>query len=140
MLAACHAPSTHLDNPGRHTCYLDGVQETRDEVPFRFYGTSRVDVIPAAGTASDGGDAMAEPDFDHQPTSILVTTPVPASRWLFPLDFVLEAVGRIVAPPPDQRVAVAPAPTPPEQVTEPGVRPAGLDALGQRAAAARTWR
>lgn len=135
LAAACHAPSTHLDNPGQHTCYLDGVQETRDEVPFRFYGTSRIDVIPANLNAPQAG-----PDFEHQPTSVLVTTPVPANPWLFPLDFVLEAADRMVSPPQDQTVAIAPTPTPPEQRTEPGVRPAGLDALSQRAAAARTWR
>jgi hypothetical protein len=130
--AGCTGPGTHIDNPAGHVCFVDGRHETATDLPFRYYGTSRVDALPA--------DTKGRPDWDRQPASQVVEHPAPASPWLFPLDFPIELVRRVWSGREDRTVVIELAPTPPEQRVLPEVRPTGLDAVEERARQARIAR
>lgn len=107
--AACNTPGPRLriENPEHHDVFLDGrrVATERDpdapfdpdalpdgiaEVPFRYYGTTRWDVLPTV--TEDSG----VPKFDREPGSAAVTMAPPASPWLFPFDFPAELVDRLL--------------------------------------------
>jgi len=132
LAGSCTGPSTHLDNPGRHVCFVDGRLERRTELPFRYYGTSRVDALPA--------DLASEPDWSLQPSSQAVPMPPPASPWLFPFDFPIELVRRMLLGREDTAVVIALRPTPPELRVQPEIRPIGLEQVDERARAARIAR
>ncbi|MCA8976988.1 MAG: hypothetical protein KDC98_19855 [Planctomycetes bacterium] len=125
-------PATVIANPQQHRCFLDGVQQQRRHVPFRFYGTSRIDVVPA--------DVRGRPDWSRRPGSIAVQLSPPVSPWLFPLDFFAEIYERTANGPGDATVTVAAEPIAPEMQIDPEARPAGIDELNQRAHAARIAR
>ena len=127
--AGCSGPATYIDNEGGHRCYLDGVQERRPKVPFRYYGTSRIDVIPAD---VDGG-----PDWDRRPMTVAVPLPTPANPWFFPFDFLIEAVDRFLHGPGD---VIATIGSPSRPTLDPGIRPPGIEAVNERAHAARIAR
>ncbi|MCA8950933.1 MAG: hypothetical protein KDE27_15625 [Planctomycetes bacterium] len=111
---------------------MDGVRERRPTLPFRYYGTTRIDVLPA-------DRPEGTPDWELRPASIALPQPPPANPWLFPFDFVLEAGGRLFGE--RQFVAtIAPAPTPPELRVERDIRPTGIDQVRARADAARIAR
>lgn len=65
-------------------------QPTHVELPFRYYGASRWDVLP--NVVEDNG----VPVFDARPRSEAVELPAPVSPWLFPLDLPIEAVDRLL--------------------------------------------
>jgi len=130
--ASCTAPATYIDNAEGHTCYLDGVRETRPRVPFRYYGTSRIDVVPI--------DNPNGPDFDRQPMSVTVPLPPPASPWLFPFDFFVEIFERTVHGRGDVVAVLGAPPTPTELRVDPELRPLGIDDVNRRAHAARIAR
>lgn len=60
------------------------------ELPFRYYGATRWDALPQI--AEENG----VPVFDARPRSEAVALPPPVSPWLFPLDFPLEALDRLL--------------------------------------------
>jgi hypothetical protein len=129
--AGCRGPEIRLDNPERHTCYLDGQRESRGVVPFRFYGQSRLDTVPA--------DLPGHPDWHHVPTRQALVLEPPASPWLFPLDFLVEVVSRTFAGPGDLATVVAVAEDPARPI-DPAYPPSNLGDLNRRARAARAER
>ena len=128
----CTAPGTHIDNPAGHQCFVDGQRETKPDQPFRYYGTSRVDALPA--------DVKGRPDWTLQPASQAVEHAAPASLWLFPLDLPLELVRRAWSGRQDQTVVITLPATPPELRVLPEIRPTGLEAVAERALQARNAR
>ena len=132
-LCACKGPALHLHNPEQHPVFVDGTAETRETLPFRYYGTTRWDALPR--------DVDGEADWKRQPASQLVAIPPPASPLLFPLDLPLEffdwlihgkrSVSTTVTLPPNAANS--------EQAPAEGDR-AALGALRQRAQAAREQR
>lgn len=82
--AACHGPSLCVNTDG--DCYVDGCAESRTELPFRYYGTRTIDVLP--------NRTLAPTDFARQPARQAVPVEPPVSQWLFPLDFLGEVVIR----------------------------------------------
>jgi len=133
--AACTGPSLHVDNPGDHPFFVDGVEAKAGTRSFRYYGTTRVDALPA-----DGKDRMARPDWSHRPTSQMVEVPHPATPWLFPLDLPLELLSRVFHGRGDVTavVGVEPSATPPSTATE--TSNLELAAMAERARTARISR
>ena len=154
--AGCRSrgPSLILRNPDGHQVFVDGrrvmrargprnegvqqaepqLQEatvTDVELPFRYYGASRWDVLPRVD--EDNG----VPVFDARPRSEAVALPAPASPWLFPLDFPLEAIDRLFFGPRDLDVIV----TARARANPQGeIRPEEFGELSARARAARSDR
>ena len=126
--AACTGPHLRVENPGGHTVLVDGRVTAARELPFRYYGTTAIDALPAP--RADG-----RPQWAQQPTRTMVPIEPPASGWLFPLDFPLELAARVLLGR-DDRTAVArveAAPAAPDSDAE-------LRALAERAHAARIER
>ena len=126
--AACNTPGPRLrlENPERHAVFLDGRRVATErapdaarapdalpdgvaEVPFRYYGATRWDVLPTV--SEDDG----VPRFDRAPQSAVVALPPPANPWLFPLDFPLELIRRTWSGRRDVVVEVRAAPKEPLQ-------------------------
>jgi hypothetical protein len=84
LLVGCAGPTLQIDNPNEHRVFVDGVEEARPELPFRYYGTVHCDVLPA----------NAPPDSRQQfrglPTRHAVVVAPPASPWWFPFDLPIE--------------------------------------------------
>lgn len=134
--AACTGPATVLHNPKADRVFVDGrevpITEQGQQLPFRYYGTSRWDAEP--------GDVDQLPDWSRQPASAPFDLPAPVSEWLFPLDFPLELLHRAWVGRGDFEVAIDLPPTPPELVVPAEVPPPGLGALVQRGNDARIQR
>jgi hypothetical protein len=133
---ACTGPRLHVDNPDRHRVLVDGVATAappplRLEVPFRYYGTTAVDTLPAAG--ADG-----RPDWGHRPRRTLVPIDAPASGWLFPLDFPIELAARALRGRGDVTVTATVDAAPPPAEGE--LANAERGAVAERARAARIAR
>ena len=93
------APQLAIDNPGEHRLFVDGRELATDEpLKFRYYGVTRWDLLPRVQVEN------GLPAFDHLPASGAVAITAPASPWLFPLDFPLEVVDRLLHGRRDQRV------------------------------------
>jgi hypothetical protein len=154
-LAACKGPALHVQNPERHEVFVDGrrlappdpraealarqrrgdepaAPEGVDVVPYRYYGTTTLDVVPA----DQGGYA----DFAHRPQRAAVAIDEPVTPWLFPLDFPLELLRRVALGAEPTTAAVALPVVPPEQRIDLEIAPADATALGDRARAARIRR
>lgn len=133
----------HLEQPAGQRVFVDGRVETRTELPFRYYGTTVLDALPGdaepAGPHTAGGPRKRA-DFSLRPVRTLVELPPPAEPWLFPLDFPLEVVHWLRHGAPPTRAAVAAAPVPESERVLPGVRPAGIEQVNERARAARVSR
>ena len=129
---ACTGPALHLENPDDHTVFLDGVQTKAGTKPFRYYGSTRWDALPA--------DRDGKLDLAHRPTSQHVEIPPPANPWLFPLDFPLELLSRLVAGRPDTTTTVRVQGPPPEVRTEEEMVKSELPQLTERAREARASR
>jgi hypothetical protein len=130
--AACTGPSLRVDNPGGHTVLVDGVRTNARELPFRYYGTTAVDALPAP--RPDG-----RPDWEHQPTRGMVPIEPPASGWLFPLDLPLELLDRLLHGR-DDRTAHVVVDSAPPPAPDPEAADAVLAALVRRAHEARIAR
>jgi hypothetical protein len=138
-VAACRGPALQLDNPARHRTFVDGVEvsgKQKGKLPFRYYGTTRWDALPADVEQEHG---RFEADWDHLPASETVAIEPPASLLLFPLDFGVELVVRLFGVTGDQTARIAVPETPPEQRVQ-MIQPAAIGALGDRARAARIER
>jgi len=131
--SACVGPRTEIDNPAGHRVFLDGTAVNDESVPFRYYGESRWDALPAD---RPGGD----PDWSQQPSSQPILLPPPASPWLFPLDLPLETLRRVVYGREDVTARITLAPTPANERIESEVAPTGQVDLVQRAVRARLAR
>ncbi|MCR9245612.1 MAG: hypothetical protein NXI31_11310 [bacterium] len=131
--AACEGPRTYIENSGQHRCFVDGRLETRPALPYRYYGTSRVDALPR-----DLPSGL--PDWELQPVSVPIPQPAPASPWLFPLDFFLEALDRGLHGEPRFVATVELPATPNDLRVEDDVRPTGSENVRVRADAARIAR
>jgi len=127
----CRGPEIRLDNPERHTCYLDGQRESRGVVPFRFYGRSRLDIVPA--------DLPGHPDWHRVPTRQALALEPPASPWLFPFASPVEGGSRTFAGPGDLATVVTVAADPTRDI-DPTYPPSDLGDLNRRARAARAER
>lgn len=92
LAAACTGPTLRVDNPDRHVVFLDGVQTRGGVKPFRYYGVTRWDALPA----DRGRGERARADWTRAPTSEEVAIPPPASPWLFPFDLGIELVARVL--------------------------------------------
>jgi hypothetical protein len=126
--AACHGPSLCVATDG--DCYVDGCAESRTELPFRYYGTRTIDVLP--------NRTLAPTDFARQPARQAVPVEPPVSQWLFPLDFLGEVVIRTFWSTPQQSVTVTSAQADNDVIE--GFPPSGIDDLRNRAAKAKISR
>jgi len=148
--AACHSPGPQLtlENPEREQVFLDGRRiltgsETRSEdaapespdstaeLPFRYYGATRWDVLP--NVLLDNG----VPVFDEAPRSVEIEVEPPASPWLFPFDFPLEVLDRALNGRRDTKVTVTARP---KRMIDGEIPPDELGKLSARARAARSER
>lgn len=125
------APSLRLDNPTGNRCFVDGLSTTASVLPFRYYGTTRIDAQPA--------DLGSRPDWDHLPTSHTVEVTPPASPWLFPFDLVVEVARRTFGGTDDATVAVTVDPAPPSARIATGAQPPLVE-FTERALQARASR
>lgn len=132
FLGGCKGPGWHLEtNEADAAIYLDGryVGIGHADVGYRFYGASSMTAVPARGSVRD--DVRA-------PVTTTVRLDPPAPRWLFPFDFVLEALRRgFATATPAEAILTLPAP---ETTLSPGTRPAQAEDLRARAAAAEKER
>lgn len=139
---ACRSagPTLTVKNPSGHAVYIDGRQvldgrgdpaEADLELPFRYYGATRCDVIPRV----DERDGV--PIFDQRIRSFPVALPPPASPWLFPLDLPLEAIDRLLH---GRRDVVITAAARPRDRMEGSIPQEQLGELSARARAARSER
>ena len=133
VVAACTGPATRVSNPDGHRVFVDGRALRREHLPFRYYGTSRWDAIPADAPPGT-------PDWSLLPASGRIDQPWPATPWLFPFDFPLELLHRTFQGRGDVVANVSLPRSGPDVAIEPEVTPAGLPNLLERAAAARTSR
>lgn len=140
--AGCRSagPTLTVQNPGGHAVYVDGRQilaggseaaEADRELPFRYYGATRCDVIPRVAER-DG-----VPIFDERIHSIQIALPPPASPWLFPLDLPLEAIDRLFH---GRRDVVITAVATPRDRLDGSIPQEQLGELSARARAARSAR
>lgn len=130
--SACTGPTLRLDAEGQHPLFVDGVAATPGELPFRYYGTTRWDALPA--------DVDGRADWAKRPTSGAVDVPPPAPMWLFPFDFPIELALRALRGRCDQAatVRVDPAAVDPRGETEiVNLELAGLAARARQARASR---
>jgi hypothetical protein len=133
LAAACTAPRTVLDNPAGHRVFVDGAAAGKPVLPFRYYGTSRWDALPA-------DVEPGRPDWSLRVAGDSVQQPPPVSLWLFPLDFPLEAVRRAVMGREDVIARIELPPTPKDQRVDDETVPAGSRQLVDRAHLARISR
>ena len=133
LASACTGPQTAIENPAGHRVFLDGSAVTTETVPFRYYGESRWDALPA-------DRPNGEPDWSTQPSSQPIVLPPPASPWLFPLDFPLEMLRRVVRGREDVTTQITLPTTPPNERIESEVAPTGQVDLVERAVRARLAR
>jgi hypothetical protein len=129
LLAACQGPALHIDNPEGHTVFLDGVQTTAVDIPFRYFGTTRWDAQPV--------DRDPLGDWSLQPASKAVTISAPVSPVLFPFDLPLELLVWVVRGTVDTTTVIELPPTPAQQLAE---AEGALGTLVQRAQEARVSR
>jgi hypothetical protein len=130
--SACTGPTLRLDAPEPVPFFVDGVAAAPGELPFRYYGTTRWDAIPA--------DVDGRADWTKRPTSGAVAVPAPAPGWLFPFDFPVELALRALHGRRDQTatVRVEPAVVDPRGETEiVNLELAGLAARARQARASR---
>ncbi len=132
LLPACKGPELHIDNPEGHTVFLDGVQTDATFIPFRYFGTTRWDALPAD---RDPFGAWAQ-----QPASKRVTISPPVSGMFFPFDLPLELLARLVQGRQDQTTTIDLPTTQAQQIAETEQANAQLGALVQRAQEARISR
>jgi hypothetical protein len=130
--AACTGPATHIHNPDGHRVFVDGLETTKTELPFRYYGTSRWDATPA--------DKQGEPDWKLLPASQPLELPPPASLWLFPIDLPLELAHRAFFGREDTTATIRLPATPADMQIEAEVRPQDLGHFTARALQARLTR
>ena len=139
LSTSCAGPTLQIDNSAQHAIFVDGRQEAGRELPFRYYGTTAVDALPAdlPGTPTQP-DHPPRADLSQQPARQLVVTAPPASPWLFPLDLPLELMVWLWRgqPPAQAAITLPPAPA----AGSPEVRPKGEPELVERATAARIQR
>ena len=140
--AACRSPGPEMtvQNPGGHVVFLDGKRvldgnaleaEPTRVLPFRYYGVTRWDVLPNI-QEQDG-----VPMFDVGPQSAEVDLAPPANPWLFPFDFPLEALGRLLYGRQDAEITAEAAA---KQRIEGAIPQDELGKLSARARAARSER
>lgn len=133
VAGACTGPTLRVENPGGHPLFLDGLAAKPGTKPFRYYGTTRWDALPA-------DLPKGRPDWQHRPTSQHVAVPPPVSPWIFPLDFPLELLVRLANGRADATTVVAVEPVAPDPRTETEIANLELAALTQRALQARVAR
>lgn len=131
---ACTGPQLHIQNPGEHEVYVDGNRSGQGTIAFRYYGTTRWDMLPVIP------EENGIPRFQYQQRSELVEVPAPSSPWLFPLDFPLEILNRIWSGKADQFVTIAAPEKPPEQRIDQQIPREDIAKLSARALAARNQR
>lgn len=128
-VAACQGPPLTLSSDGPR--YVDGQRQSRTELPFRYYGTTVVDVMPA--DLESGA-----PDWSRSPVRGQVEMPAPAPRWLFPFDLPIELFKRSLGLVEPFQATVDS--TEAEEPVVAGYLPGGIPALRQRASTARSDR
>jgi len=82
LASSCTGPRLHLDNPERHRVFVDGRLTGAESLPFRYYGVTRWNTIPA--------DRDGKPDWQRRPASREVAIAPPAPPFLFPFDLPIE--------------------------------------------------
>jgi len=125
-LAGCRGPNLTVEGDGQR--FVDGRALAVSTLPFRYYGTAVVDVLPRGESGPQ--------QWSRAPARVRVEVAPPAPWWLFPLDLPIELVARLAGPG-DQTVTVT-LPPAPEVVAE-GFVP-DLQPLRERAFAARVQR
>jgi hypothetical protein len=117
--------------PPESTVYVDGRQAGTGghaSLAVGYYGEVAV---------SAAVDPAPERERDYVEELRLIPVPVPYSRWLFPVDFLLEAVSYPFWDPYDHRVELA---LKPRSLLEPGVPDPDAEAILARARQARLER
>ena len=138
LAPACRGPALQLRNTSaelgaNHRTFVDGIEQHTEILPFRYYGTTRWDALPAEQLEN------GIPTFAFRPASGRVTIAPPASLWLFPIDFPIELVDYLLHGPRDRSVAVAVLAN--ERGNPAGeIAPADVGTLRDRALRARTER
>jgi hypothetical protein len=132
LAAGCSGPTTYVENPDSNPFYVDGRAESRTELPFRYYGTSQIDMVPADGPRG--------PDFGRRTERRAVAMPLPASPWLFPLDFPIELVSWLFAGQTEPTVTIEPPQIAPKDRVSADYKPVGLELVTERALQARISR
>jgi len=122
----CRGPTLSVEGDGER--FVDGRALHGASLPFRYYGSAVVDVLPRNAPGPD--------QWSHAPARVRVEVSPPAPWWLFPLDLPIELIARLAGPG-DQTVTVT-LPPAPEVVAE-GFVP-DLQPLRERAFAARVQR
>jgi hypothetical protein len=125
---ACQGPGLTVATDG--ACFVDGHRETRSELPFRYYGTTTIDVLPEAATNGQ--------DFQRTPNRQDVQIEPPCPPWLFPFDLLGEVAVRAFSGIPQQAAKVTTKPA--ENGVVEGPPPSGLDDLRARAQDAKISR
>ena len=129
LAVACQGPPLTLSTDGPR--YVDGRTDSRTEIPFRYYGTMVVDVLPA--DLENGA-----PNWNRTPVRGLVAMPAPVSRWIFPFDLPIELMQRSFGLVEPFRATIETETS--EEPVVAGYLPGGIPALRQRANAARSER
>jgi hypothetical protein len=132
--SACTGPKLHFVNPDRHALFVDGKTVPVPTIPFRYYGTTRLDVLPKVR------EVNGIPYFDHIPGSDKVVVEWPASPWLFPLDLPLEGIDRLIHGRRDLTITVQPQDPPPQMQGDQEIPQEQLGLLSLRGMQARTQR
>jgi hypothetical protein len=134
LLVGCAGPALQIDNPGQHRVFLDGVEETRQTLPFRYYGTLQCDVLP--GAAVQG----SREEFRNTPSRRAVAVRPPANPWMFPLDLPVELWAWAWHGQPPTTVTAELSPRSDAEPVLPGVQPSDLRSINERALQARISR
>ncbi len=134
LAAACTSPppggpTLELRSDGPR--FVDGRSSNHPQLPFRYYGTTTVDVLPLART--DGSH------WRQRPVRQDLMVPPPVSRWWFPLDLPIELFQRALGQTPDPD-PVEVLTTTNEAPVVSGFLPGGVQGLRERAHRARTAR
>lgn len=139
LLMACAGPTLQIDNPEQHRVFVDGVEETRQELPFRYYGTVHCDVLPPYTPPGSRQPFRGQP-FSGLPTRHAVVVEPPANPWWFPFDLPIELWSWARH---GQTPTVVTAELTPRSNAEPvmpGVQPSDLRNINERAWQARISR
>lgn len=132
LASSCKGPRLQIDNPERHRVFVDGRSTTAESLPFRYYGVTRWDAIPA--------DRDGKPDWRRRSASREVEIAPPAPPFLFPFDLPMELATWLVGGTHDTTTTIELPHTDAQDRNESDLGNAERAAITERALAARASR